>query len=387
MVSPIKTTAWGRLHGSLALVLDGVDYATVTCRAVTSTDCPVQPPAVNPAIEDDTHQRKLLCLQADTKNLQKAFDLQEAITNIGVKLIIDYVEEQYIKEINEDYFGYATQSIKSLLAYLCTTWCKAMTKECTDATEAFYHTWVPSSTHVITFGHQLMKLQKKCCTINVIISNEAKALHFVGQVYKSDYFTEDQMTKYEMQSDADKEWDPILDHFSKLFAQRKAYGDDCTANSGFESAATMFDVPSGRTFVTSKSIGDFTARDLYIKSLEESRALVCNDMTNAPMPAPAPTPFVDPLTTLCLDMNTQHKQFKLLLKQNSDLVAAFTKANASPNPGSGTTPKPRHTDRERLWAHLKECPNCKKMCTHKLDDCYSLAANADKRPTNYRPPW
>jgi hypothetical protein len=99
---------------------------------------------------------------------------------------------------NEDYFGFANQTIKSLLAHLCTNWCKVMTKECTDATEAFYHTWVPSSTHVITFGCQLTKLQNKCRTINVITTTEAKALHFVSQMYNSDYFTKDQMTNYKM---------------------------------------------------------------------------------------------------------------------------------------------------------------------------------------------
>jgi hypothetical protein len=261
-----------------------------------------------------------------------------------------------------------------------------MTKECTDATKAFYHTKVPSSTHVITFGCQLTKLQKKCCIINVIIPDKANALHFIGQMYKSDYFKEDQMTKYKMQSDANKEWDPTLDHFSKLFAQRKAYGNNHAANSGIESAATMFDVPSDRTFVTSKSNGNFTALDLYIKSLEESLALAHNYMTNAPTVAPAPIPVVDPLTTLHLDMDAQRKQFKLLLKQNLDLVATFAKANARPNPGSGASPKPRCTGCERSRAHLKECPNCKKMCTHKPDDCYSLAVNADKRPTKYRAP-
>jgi hypothetical protein len=56
-----------------------------------------------------------------------------------------------------------------------------------------------------------MKLQKKCRTINIIISNEAKTLHFVGQMYKSDYFTEEQMTKYKMQLDTHKAWDPTLD--------------------------------------------------------------------------------------------------------------------------------------------------------------------------------
>jgi hypothetical protein len=91
IVAPVKTTAWVELHGSLALVLDDVNNATLTRRAITSTPRLIQPPAVNPAIKDDTPQRKLLSLQADTKNLQKAFDLQEAVTNIVVQRIIKSV--------------------------------------------------------------------------------------------------------------------------------------------------------------------------------------------------------------------------------------------------------------------------------------------------------
>jgi hypothetical protein len=36
------------------------------------------------------------------KNLQKAFDFQEAVNNIGVQCIIKSIEEQYIEELNED---------------------------------------------------------------------------------------------------------------------------------------------------------------------------------------------------------------------------------------------------------------------------------------------
>ena len=74
-----------------------------------------------------------------------------------------------------------------LLTHLRTKWCKVMTKERTNATEALYQAWVPSSTHIINFGHQLNKQQMKCKNINVIISDKAKTLHFVGQMYKSDY--------------------------------------------------------------------------------------------------------------------------------------------------------------------------------------------------------
>ncbi len=148
----------------------------------------------------------------------------------------------------------------------------------------------------------------------------------------------------------------------------------------------MYGVPSNCTIATTKSSGDYTSRDLYIESLKKSLALARNYVTNAPTMAPAPTPVVDPMATLHLNMEAQCKQFELLLKQNLDLVTAFAKASATTNPSSGTTPKPRCTSHKHLWAHLKECPNCKKMCTHKPVDCFSLAANADKCPTNWKVP-
>jgi hypothetical protein len=35
MVAPVKTTTWGGLHGSLAVVRDDADYATVTKNIIT----------------------------------------------------------------------------------------------------------------------------------------------------------------------------------------------------------------------------------------------------------------------------------------------------------------------------------------------------------------
>jgi hypothetical protein len=136
--------------------------------------------------------------------------------------IIDRVEEQYIEELNEEYFGYANSTIKSVLHHLRTNWCKVMTREHTDTIEAFYQAWVPNMTHIITSGRQLNKQQKKCKTINLIISNEAKTIHFTGQMYKSNYFTEEQMTKYEILSDSNKVWDKTRAHFAELFSLRKA---------------------------------------------------------------------------------------------------------------------------------------------------------------------
>ncbi len=50
MVAPVKTTAWGGLHGSLALVLDDTDYTTVTKNIVTLAAPLSKPTTINPKL-------------------------------------------------------------------------------------------------------------------------------------------------------------------------------------------------------------------------------------------------------------------------------------------------------------------------------------------------
>ncbi len=96
MVAPIKTTAWGGCHGSLALVLDDTDYSSITKARITSTKLVTQPDAINKGITATSTPLKILTFQEETKKLQKKLDLQEAVTNIGIQHIIDSVEEQYM---------------------------------------------------------------------------------------------------------------------------------------------------------------------------------------------------------------------------------------------------------------------------------------------------
>jgi hypothetical protein len=161
MVALVKTTAWGGCHGSLALVLDDTDYLSITKVKITSTTPVNQPDTINKSITATSTPLEILTFQEKTKKRQKEFDMQEAVTNFSVQRIINSVEEQYIKELNEEYFGYTNSTIKSVLHHLRTNWCKVMTRECTDATKAFYQAWVPNMTHIITFGRQLNKQKKR----------------------------------------------------------------------------------------------------------------------------------------------------------------------------------------------------------------------------------
>jgi hypothetical protein len=353
---------------------------------ITSTTPVNQPDTINKGITATSTPLEILTFQEETKKLRKEFDLQEAVTNIGVQRIIDSVEEQYIEELNEEYFGYANSTIKSVLQHLRTNWCKVMTKERTDATEAFYHTWAPNMTHIITFGRQLTKQQKKCKTINVIISDEAKTLHFVGQMYKSDYFTEEQMTKYEILSDANKVWDKTLTHFTELFSLRKAYSDDKAANSGFESAAHVRDHSSARSVTTANTESDFT-RDLYIESLEESlKAAQERFASDTTTRTPTLPQVFDPITLLQTELAEQRKQISDVMAQNAKLIATLSKGGGGDGGGQGKG-KGRGGDngdqRKTPWKEKKLCPNCNKEVVHDPVDCFSLEANKDKRPKGW----
>jgi hypothetical protein len=87
-------------------------------------------------------------------------------------------------------------------------------------------------------------------------------------MYKSNYYTKDQMTKYKIKADINKTWLHTLQLFTKLFAQCKAYRDARAANSNFDSVAHINNIPSNCSLVfTSRN---FTTHNLYIQSLEES---------------------------------------------------------------------------------------------------------------------
>jgi hypothetical protein len=366
----------------LALVLNNVDYAMVTKNIVTSAAPLTKLITINPKINKLSNPYEIITLQEEMKNLQKEFELQEAVTTIGVQRIIDSIEEQYITELSKDYFGYTNQTIKKLLTHPRRNWCKVMTKEHTNAPESFYQAWVPLTTHIIIFGCQLNKQQKKCTNINVIISEEAKTLHFVGQMYKSNFYTKEKMSKYKMQTDNNKTLLHTLQFFAKVFTQRKAYGDNCVANSTFDSVVHINNIPTNHSLIFTSN--DITTRDLYIKSLGELLAVVWEYVAKECTPT---LDKPDPAALLCPELDTQHKQFDLIMKQNSAHLAAMAKGSGGGGGGGGNGSGGNGGgSRCRDHGTKAMCPNWNKMVVHTTADCFTLLANKDMIPTWYKPP-
>ena len=66
-VAPVKTTAWGGCHGSLALVLNDADYSSITKTCVISTKLVTQPDAINKGIMATSSHLKVLTFQEEMK--------------------------------------------------------------------------------------------------------------------------------------------------------------------------------------------------------------------------------------------------------------------------------------------------------------------------------
>jgi hypothetical protein len=202
-------------------------------------------------------------------------------------------------------------------------------------------------------------------------------------------YTKEQMTKYKMQANINKTWLYILQFFTERFAERKAYGDDRAANKSSDSAAQINNIPTDCSLVSTSS--DFTTRNLYIESLNESLAAAQEYVAKERAPTPDKP---DPADLLPTELDVQRKRFDLIMKQNSPLLAAMAKGNGGGGSGGGSGSggggsggsSGGSSNRCRDHGTKAICSNCNKLVVHTVADSFTLPANKDKIPTWYKPP-
>jgi hypothetical protein len=145
--------------------------------------------------------------------------------------------------------------------------------------------------------------------------------------------------------------------------------------------------------MASTAPSEITTHDLYIENLEELLAAAREYVTKVPNTPIAP----DPMAILCAELNAQQKQFELIMKQNLDLLTNMTRNSAGNGDGSGggsgggggdiegggSSGRPRRGGGQQN-KDAKICPHCGKMALHAPTDCFSLEANKDKKPANWK---
>ena len=142
IASAVKTTKWGGRHGHLALVLTDTEYQTVTGSADITTERGTAPPIVPEALANNATLTSRTRVMADHNLACQEFWLQEAVDSIIVDRIVrEVIDAAYVEELEDDYVGYNTQSIKSILSHLRSEWCIITTLERKQAADDFRVVW------------------------------------------------------------------------------------------------------------------------------------------------------------------------------------------------------------------------------------------------------
>ena len=100
----INAKKWAsRKFGCLPLTLEYEDLTIATNNALTSNKRLPEPTNFHADISDEMVQKDLLYLTKDHDTVWAAYHIQEAATDIGVSMLVENVDAQYLVKLDEQY--------------------------------------------------------------------------------------------------------------------------------------------------------------------------------------------------------------------------------------------------------------------------------------------
>eukprot|EP00804_Cyclotella_cryptica_P001037 CCRYP_008358-RA/>CCRYP_008358-RA protein AED:0.67 eAED:0.67 QI:0/0/0/0.5/1/1/2/0/762 len=369
IAAAVKTTNWGGRHGHLALVLSDTEYQTVTGTPDITTERITAPPIVPEALANNATLTSRTRVMADHNLACHEFWLQEAVDSIIVDRVVrEVIDAAYVEELEDDYVGYNTQSIKSILSHLRSEWCIITTLERKQAAHDFRVIWDLTS-HITKFARELDKQQKLCRQIGVPASDASKVQYFVESMYASDMFDDKEMQAWEVLTE--QTWENAKTHFFTLYKSKEKFNAEREARTGGYDSANSAVSMSTSPFLSSLNAGP----------LLPSQQTLADYTTSLEGALEAATDHAAALTTaqgeLLRKLDQQHT---ILLAQNAkflEMLAANSTQTGTPAP---TSNRPRTRDKKPSVGP-RFCNSCKKdKCFHEDDDCFALEKNAAKRP-------
>lgn len=141
----IKTTQWGGQNGHLALVLYNTAYHTSSGHRTTlpggttnNTNGQNQPPLIPAGLINNMTNSNRTDIQGQHERKSIEYWTQDAVDEFSVERIVqDVINPMYVEELDEYYFGYINQTIKTILKRIKNNWCVITTLEKKQVAENF----------------------------------------------------------------------------------------------------------------------------------------------------------------------------------------------------------------------------------------------------------
>eukprot|EP00804_Cyclotella_cryptica_P012914 CCRYP_002274-RA/>CCRYP_002274-RA protein AED:0.23 eAED:0.09 QI:0/0/0/1/0/0/2/0/1265 len=376
IAAAVKTTSWGGRHGHLALVLNDDEYRLVTFDATQTTTRLVAPPIVPTALANNTTITLRARITADHNLECQEFWKQEAVDAVIVeKIVREGVDAPYNEELDDDFIGYSTQMVKTIIEHLRREWCIVTTLERKQAAAAFHIQWDLTS-QITKFARDLDKQQKLCRDIGVPAADATKIQYYVESMYTSDIFDDKEMQAWEIKPTEEKTCEAAKTHFVTLYKSKEKFNAErLTRTDGYASAYSIVSEPffSGVPATVVSTTGTMSPSDQHSMMEYTDHAAFLTTAQNQ---------LLQKLECQQEELLTQTTKFMTLLNTKTP--------TPTPTPTNTNTGHPRSTRNARPSKNPRfprHCNSCNKEAVHHEDDkCYALDKNKDKMPTWYVAP-
>ena len=120
-------------------------------------------------------------------------------------LILQAVEGPYLEALKEYFIGYGGRTPFEMILHLHIKISKAMNKDKVQLKQEVFIMWEQPQVLSVYFK-QIEKERKQLAKWSVKVSDNDIIIHVVNQIYESDWFSEEAMTKWEETNDNSKTW-------------------------------------------------------------------------------------------------------------------------------------------------------------------------------------
>ena len=200
--------------------------------------------------------------------------------------------------------------------------------------------WDPTE-NLLSYFKKLDLSQEAVVKAHEPCEDAAKAIQAGAQMAASGLYRELQIIEWEEKSHTDKTWDNLKKYFSKLYKSKIQYSKCEARRTGFDSANAM---QQAKDHAIESQLENFMATVTTAHSDEINEIRAENKA----------------LTEISERFMSQLKSQQTLLDKMAKQLKTKTTTPA------GTPPT---NEGEPLQRQRKECPTCKIMCFHKVENC------------------
>ena len=335
------------------------------------------------------------------KILWRKYGLQEAINRVGFETIVKAIDVQYVAQLHKEYLGFSGVTIFQMLNHLC-TWYNITNAHQLAIKIHFVALWGETpDTHANTYAWQLDKRQAKCADLKVVITDDNKTLHFIGQMYAADVFDRNFLDDWE--DAVVNDWAAIVAHFKVEFDKiGRARERAAERAEGVYSSAAALTQPAQPPPTPDPALA-YTAMSEYVAELElnvDKLQTMVSDQSVLTTPSEIST-ATEIAAAATTTTNSDLAEIKALAKslakanalQQQQLMAALVQLSTldtstgrvgggAANGGGGGATKGGGGGRGTRRGKPREkhsCVNCKRLVWHSDPKCMELKENAHLR--------